>query len=129
MEPFSKSYIEKCIQHRDDIDQIIARSRGSFPKGGIESRSHFLIVGDFIHRPNSMDPLEVEQVSAISEYSISSGTPQEKHEVSACVLVPTEEQLATGLKAIQYSVGLHAHGKGPEALLDAYVASRERYKR
>lgn len=127
MDSFSKSYIKKCIKHREEINYTIGRARGSFPEDGIGSRSHFFEVEDYFHCPEKMDPLQVIKVSATGEYSVSGGTPSKAYDADRCVHVPTEELLAAGLKARQFSVGLQAHGEGPEALLDAYIEAKKRF--
>jgi hypothetical protein len=118
---FSNSYVEKCLQYSDDIDYLIGRSRGLFAGKSIETPRYYFRVGDYFHCPELMDPFDVKEAKTINQYSISAGIPSEEYPTDKCIYIPTEDQLAEGLKACNLSMGLDAHGQGPEILLERYI--------
>jgi hypothetical protein len=115
----SRSYIEKCVNHKKGIDILL---EGVQPIRGFK-------VGDCFHCQTLMDPDECEIVKEIkSDQFIYAECPDEKYLIAKSVLLPTEEQLKAGCEKNLVDLDNYDPGIGAEALFDMIIKT-DQFKR
>ncbi|MCJ7586736.1 MAG: hypothetical protein MUQ00_02390 [Candidatus Aminicenantes bacterium] len=119
---FSKSYIEKCIKHRSEIDSLVLIQRGQFQT--IQPPIPRFREGDYFNHPKMGKGLfgRIAKVAQTSVYAENQSNLSYKED--ECILIPTENQLYEIIEANNFSIDDSQKGKGPEALLDWYISER-----
>jgi hypothetical protein len=121
----SASYIDKCIMAKDEIEYLVLQARGGLHPD--RPGPDIFQGGDSFHHQGLMKKGESKTVRQVLRYTaLISDDPTEEYPIEECILLPTEELLREGLKAVVWNADDRLRGMGPEVLLDEIIRGRIR---
>ena len=124
---FTQDYINKCIEFCDEISHLILQVRNPMKWGQIVMTTYIFQPDDAFHCLKKMAPSEHKTVKEVIRDSVLiADDPSEEFPIVDCVILPTEQQLKSGVEAVIGNLRTDAYGQGPERLLDAII---EYYKK